>query len=130
MPFGLVTAGAQFTKLMRIVLKGISNVVSFIDDTLIFHKDWKSHVETVELVLARLREVNLGVRPKKCAVAFNSVEFLGHIVGNDQIKTNPKLIQKIEDASRPTTKKQVRALLGLTGFYREYIPHYSDVVLT
>ena len=129
MPFGLVTAGAQFTKLMRIVLKGISNVVSFIDDTLIFHKDWKSHVETVELVLARLREVNLGVRPKKCAVAFNSVEFLGHIVGNDQIKTNPKLIQKIEDASRPTTKKQVRALLGLTGFYREYIPHYSDVVL-
>ena len=130
MPFGLVTAGAQFTKLMRIVLKGISNVVSFIDDTLIFHKDWKSHVETVELVLARLREVNLGVRPNKCAVAFNSVEFLGHIVGNDQIKTNPKLIQKIEDASRPTTKKQVRALLGLTGFYREYIPHYSDVVLT
>ena len=129
MPFGLVTAGAQFTKLMRIVLKGISNVVSFIDDTLIFHEDWKSHVETVELVLARLREVNLGVRPKKCAVAFNSVEFLGHIVGNDQIKTNPKLIQKIEDASRPTTKKQVRALLGLTGFYREYIPHYSDVVL-
>ena len=85
MPFGLVTAGAQFTKLMRIVLKGISNVVSFIDDTLIFHKDWKSHVETVELVLARLREANLGVRPKKCAVAFNSVEFLGHIVGNDQI---------------------------------------------
>jgi hypothetical protein len=79
---------------MRIVLKGIPNVVNFIDDTLIFHQDWNSHIDTVNLVLERLIEANLGVKPTKCVVAFRSVEFLGHIVGEGEIKTNPKLIQK------------------------------------
>ena len=81
MPFGLVTAGAQFTKMMRLVLKGIYNVVNFIDDTLIYSADWQSHVETVNKVLERLRSANLGVKPSKCYVGYHSVEFLGHIVG-------------------------------------------------
>ena len=34
MPFGMVTASAQFSKLMRQVLVGVPNVVSFIDDTI------------------------------------------------------------------------------------------------
>ena len=47
MPFGLVTAGAQFTKLMRKVLLGIPNVVNFIDDILIHSPDWNTHLQTL-----------------------------------------------------------------------------------
>lgn len=45
------------------------------------------------------------------------------------MKTNPKLVHKIEEAPRPVTKKQVRSFLGLIGFYRDYIPNYSDEAL-
>merc|ERR1712030_212377 len=61
MPFGLMTAGAQFTKLMRITLEGIPNVISYIDDVLIYSPTWQDHVETLEKGLERLREANLGL---------------------------------------------------------------------
>ena len=126
MPFGLVTAGAQFTCMMRTVLKGISNVVNYIDDTLIHSKTWEEHTRTVELVLRRIRKANLAIKPKKCLVGYNSVEFLGHIVGGETTTTNPELIRKISEAPRPITKKQVRSFLGLTGFYRNYIENYAS----
>ena len=62
MPFGLVTAGAQFTKMMRSVLLGIPHVVHYIDDVLIHTETWEEHVETLRKVLQRLREVNLAAR--------------------------------------------------------------------
>ena len=56
---GLMTAGAQYTKLMRLVLEGIQNVVSYIDDVLIYSSDWQGHLETLERVLEWLRAANL-----------------------------------------------------------------------
>lgn len=78
MPFGLVTAGAQFTKMMRNVLQGIPNVVHYIDDVLIHTQSWEEHVKTLSQVLQRLREVNLAARPSKCALGFDTIKFLGH----------------------------------------------------
>ena len=129
MPFGLMTAGAQFTKLMRIALEGIPNVVSYIDDILLFSSSWQEHLETLEKVLRRLREANLGAKPSKCSVACSHVTFLGHEVGQDTRQACPQLLDKIAEASRPTTKTQVRAFLGLTGFYRDYIQLYADIAL-
>ena len=129
MPFGLMTAGAQYTKLMRLVLEGIPNVVSYIDDVLIYSANWQEHMETLGKVLERLRAANLGVKPSKCWIGYHSVEFLGHEVGQGTRKACPKLLEKIAEAPRPTTKTQVRAFLGLTGFYRDYIPMYANVAL-
>ena len=36
-------------------------------------------------------------------------------------------LEKIRNAERPKTKKQVRAFLGLAGYYRRFIPAFSDV---
>ena len=33
-------------------------------------------------------------------------------------------MEAIQGFSQPTTKKQVRAFLGITGYYRKFIPHY------
>ena len=129
MPFGLVTASAVFTKMMRIVLNGVENVVNYIDDIVIYTKDFDSHIKTFDIVLERLRRANLSVRPTKCMVGFHSIELLGHEIGKGVIKTNLKLAEKVIAAPRPVTKKQVRSFLGLTGFYRDFIPNYSDIAL-
>ena len=70
---GLVTAGAQFTKMMRKALNGIPHVVNYIDDILIHTNTWDEHMEALGAVLSRLREVNLAARPSKCAVGFCSI---------------------------------------------------------
>ncbi|XP_071499059.1 uncharacterized protein [Diadema antillarum] len=129
MPFGLVTASAQFTRMMRRVLDGMSNVVNYIDDILIHTDTWQEHVEILDEVLHRLRDTNLAARPSKCTVGSSTIEFLGHTLGEGVIHTSDRLTDKVRKAPRPKTKRQVRSFLGLCGYYRDYIPNYADIAL-
>ncbi|KAL8562823.1 hypothetical protein ACOMHN_004515 [Nucella lapillus] len=57
------------------------------------------------------------------------VEFLGHSVGCGQMTTQEDKERKIRDAEPPKTKKELRAFLGLVGYYRRFVPHFSDIAL-
>ena len=129
MPFGLVNSGATFTRMMRKLLDGVKNAQHYIDDCLIHTLTWEEHLETVREFLQRTREANLRVRPSKCLIGANQVEFVGHKVGEGEVGLHEDNISKIQGAVRPQTKTQVRAFLGLTGYYREYIPHYAEIAL-
>ena len=78
MPFGLVNAGATFSRLMRKILGNLDNVINYIDDILIFTESWEKHLGTLQKVLERLREANLTVRPSKCLIGYGNIPFLGH----------------------------------------------------
>ena len=56
----------------------------------------------------------------------SSVDFVGHQIGSDRIEPRTALVQAIVDYPRPETKKQVRSLLGLVGYYRKFIPNFSE----
>ena len=58
-----------------------------------------------------------------------SCAYLGHIVGNGEVKPEQTKIEAVSAFPIPTTKKQVRAFLGLTGYYRKFIPDYATVAL-
>ena len=51
--------------------------------------------------------------------------YLGHIVGNNEVRPGQLKVQAVETFPVPTSKSQVRAFLGLTGYYRKFIPHYA-----
>ena len=122
MPFGMKNSGATLVRGMREVLSGISGVESYIDDLIVFSRDWETHLRTLEELLKRLSEVNLTARPSKCIFGASTVEFLGHDVGYDWITPNDDNLEKIARAKRPVTKKEVRSFCGLLGYYRDYIP--------
>ena len=128
LPFGLQCAPAAFSRLMRKVLWGLTNVRSYIDDILIHHADWKEHMRGIESVLSRLREAGLTARPTKSLLGFPQVEFLGHQIGSGTISPLPDKVQAIKDAKPPQNKKQMRSFLGLASFYRRYIPNFSAIV--
>lgn len=67
-------------------------------------------------VFMRLREADLRVKLPKCVFGYIQLPFLGNIVVNSQISPDPSKIQSIRECSSPSSKKQVRCVLGLVGY--------------
>ena len=126
MPFGLVTAPATFARMMR-SLQFNACAKNFFDDILVFSKLWNQHLHDVSDVLKTLSSAGLTARPSKIFAGYQELEFLGHMVGKGCVKPHEKNIKKILQLQVPTSKKQVRSLLGLVGYYRKFIPNFATV---
>ena len=127
LPFGLSTAPATFARLMRMVLQGVDNVVSFFDDICIFSKTFDEHLKTLETVFNRLKLAGLTIKPSKMEMAFEQISFLGHVVGKGIVAPEDDKINKILNLVIPKTKKQVRSLVGLISYYSKFIPNFSEI---
>ena len=127
MPFGLVSAPAVFARMMRMLHLADLSAENFFDDILVHSASWSDHLHHVRNVLDRLKSYGLTARPSKILAGFQSLEFLGHVVGSSVLRPDESKTEKILQVSTPTTKKQVRSLLGLLSFYRRYIPGFASV---
>lgn len=127
MPFGLNVAPATFTRMMRKLLDGMKNVANFMDDILIFSETWEEHMALLREVFLRLKGANLTARPSKCQIGYPNLEFLGFMVGEGTKQPEQGKVAKMLELPRPTTKAEVRSLLGLIGFYREFVPNFAAI---
>ncbi|XP_061176104.1 uncharacterized protein LOC133185059 [Saccostrea echinata] len=127
MPFGLINASASFSRLMRRLLDGMQCVDNFIDDVIVYTRTFQEHINVIQNLLQSLRAAHLTVKPSKCFIGYRSLECLGHIAGNEELRPLPDKVSAIHNFSQPSTKKQVRSFLGLVGFYRKFIPNFSAV---
>ena len=131
MPFGLKTAGAVFSRMMRSLLRPLKmpEIDNFMDDVLIGTETMDRHLECLEALFSRLEEVSLSVKPSKCFLGFQRLEYLGHVVGQGQITPQEDKMGKIRDAPRPKTKTEIRSFLGLANFYRRFLGSFADIAL-
>jgi hypothetical protein len=81
-PFGLCNAGATFQRVVDMVLSGLSFEIclAYIDDVIIFSRTIEDHFVRLRLVLERLQNAGLKLKPSKCFLLQKSVGFLGHVV--------------------------------------------------
>ena len=81
MPFGLTNAPAVFQCLMQHVLMGLNTkeekyfVAVYIDDVLVFSRTLVDHLL---LVIDRLQQAGLKLKPTKCHFVRKEMEYLGH----------------------------------------------------
>ena len=127
MPFGLVNSGATFSRIMRLLLENAQHLYNYLDDVLAPTNDWKQHMIVLRDLFERVRKANLSIRPTKCSVGYFHESFLGFDVSAEGLKPAVALVDKMLKAIRPVSKKQLRSLLGLVGFYRRFIPHFASV---
>ena len=129
MPFGLVNAPATFQRLMEIVLAGLARegCLVYLDDVLVVGKTLEEHNRNLAKVLDRIREAGLRLKPKKCHFAKTEVEYLGHVVSADGVRTDPKKLDAVHAFPTPTDVRTLRSFLGLASYYRRFIPSFSKV---
>ena len=123
----MVNAPATFVRMMNKVLEGCGEFAdSFIDDIGVYSNTWEDHMKHLRTVCRRLREANLSARPSKCSLGQSKVAFLAHMVGQGKVSPTQDKVKAILSYPRPQTKKQVRSFLGTVGFYRKFIPNFSQ----
>jgi hypothetical protein len=112
---------------MSSVFKELGNkfLKIFVDDLNIHSKNWEKHLQHLEVVLSKLREINLKLNPNKCCFVAKSITFLGHMVSNEGTKPDPGKIDAVLHFPEPKTITNIRSFLGPTGYYRNYVQGYS-----
>ena len=129
MPFGMKNAPAVFQREMQRVFRDklYRGVMVFIDDILIYSRTAEEHAELVEWVLKRLTDEGYYAHPDKCEFFQKEVSFLGHVVSEKGVAVQQHKVASVSNWPQPRNKKDVRAFLGLTGYYRKFIPEYSAI---
>ncbi len=128
LPFGLFGAPATFQRLMDKILRPhTAYAAAYLDDIIIYSQDWQRHMVHLREVLRALRGAGLTANPKKCAIGRVEVRYLGFHLGHGQVRPQIDKTAAIAACPRPKTKNEVRQFLGLAGYYRRFIPDYSEL---
>jgi hypothetical protein len=102
-------------------------VLVFMDDILIYSDTLEQHVALLQQVFDILQKHHFLIKKSKCSFAFNTVEYLGHVISVDGVAIDPSKIEAVQQWPSPTNVKQLRGFLGLTGYYRKFIKHYAMI---
>ena len=126
-PFGLAQAPAYFQELMTGILKDFPFAIAYLDDIIIFSKTPQEHLSHIRMVFKKLRSANLSMKKSKCSFLPKEIQYLGHILSTTAIRPLPSKTHAIQKMKPPTTPKQVRAFLGLVGYYRKFIRGFTKI---
>ena len=129
MPFGLVIGPATFCRLMREFFLQYIKCWQFHWWYLIFTYNFDQHICVFSDALERLHSANPTARPTRCSLAYQKLECLGNIVGDDKIHPHPDKVSAIQKTNHHTTKKQLRSFLGSVNFYRKCTPKFAHIAL-
>ncbi|XP_037930955.1 uncharacterized mitochondrial protein AtMg00860-like [Teleopsis dalmanni] len=79
-------------------------------------------------VLRRLREARLKINIPKCKFFMDEIKYLGHVVSNQGIHTDPDKIAAIKELAPPTNLKELRRYLEIASWYRRFVPEFLNTI--
>ena len=127
MPFGMKNAPATFQRMVNKLVRDIDGCEGYIDDVVIFSDNWSDHIRQIERFFQIMREAKLTINLMKSKFGKATVKYLGHIVGQGQVRPLDAKIQTIVKYPIPTSRKELARFLGMAGYYRNFCLNFSDI---
>ena len=104
-------------------------MAAYLHDVTVFDSDPIAHVQTIRSLFERLRKHNLKFSPSKARLGATDANFLGHAISPAGLRPNAEKVSALINMPMPTDVKQVRALMGGTNYYRNFLPDVSKSCL-
>ncbi|KAL4127326.1 hypothetical protein QTP88_011501 [Uroleucon formosanum] len=129
LPMGLKNSPPTFQRLMNNVLCNLIGLkcLVYLDDIIVFSTDLSEHDKRIREVFSRLRTHNLKLQPIKCEFLRKEVIYLGHKLTEKGVQPDERKIKSVKTFPIPTTVKEIKSFLGLTGYYRNFVPDYGKI---
>lgn len=129
-PFGFCNSPAYFFRYVQAVFceliqKGI--VVVYIDDFVIPSDTIEEGVEKLAIVLKVASEYGLKFNWHKCQFLKEKITYLGHVVESGKVSPSEDKTNAVKHFPKPNNVKAVQSFLGLTGYFRKFIPRYAFI---
>ena len=97
----------------------------YIDDFLVYSETIKEHTDHLKRAFDVIRKHNLKIKIKKCKFFQTSIDFLGHVVSNDEIKPPEEKIEAIKLCKLPENVEQILAFIGMASHYGKFIKDFA-----
>lgn len=127
MPFGLTNAPATFQCIMNSIFASLvcKCVLVFMDDILVYSSSLLDHILHLHAVLSILCDNKFSAKLSKCSFAKSKLDYLGHIISDQGVATDPSKTEAMLNWPIPTSFTELRGFLGLTGYYRRFVHRYG-----
>ncbi|XP_021371063.1 uncharacterized protein LOC110461754 [Mizuhopecten yessoensis] len=130
MPFGLNSAPATFERLTGTVLAGLQWQVCliYLDDVIIVGRSFEEMMDNLEKVFDRLLAAGFKLRARKCLLCAKEVLYLGHVISESGVSTDPAKTRTVEQWPVPVNVRELRSFLGFCSYYRRFIKDFAKIV--
>lgn len=129
MPFGLCNAPGTFQRLMERMFgdQRFQSVLLYLDDIVVFSSTVHQHLERLEEVFARLDQQGLKVKLSKCHFFQKQVKYLGHVVSEQGVATDPDKVAAVREWKQPSHLADLRSFLGFASYYRRFVKGFAKL---
>ena len=127
MPFGLCNAPATFQRLMWNCMGELNFIycLIYLDDLIVFSWTAEEHLHQLCVVFDHLRKYNLKLKPSKCSLFWEEINYLAHKVSKEGVRPSNINVKAIAEYAPPLTYMEIRAFLSLVGHYRRFIKGFT-----
>ena len=124
---GLLGCPSSFQRLVEAAVKGVNNVIVYIDDLIVHSKSHEQQLQQLDQLFEKLGRNNLKVNLKKCVFGSPDVHYLGFHLTPNGIKPGIDKLKAVKQARPPASVSEIRQFLGLCNFFRNHVKDFALV---
>lgn len=129
-PFGYCNSPLSFQRYINHIFKeaireGI--LLVYLDDLVILAKNEEEALQRLKIILQVAEDHGLQINWQKCSFLCRTIEYLGYEISENKIKPSTAKINAVSNYPEPKTVKQIQSFLGLSGYFRKFIPNYATI---
>ena len=124
-PMGLQGSPASFARLMDHIVRGLKEVIAYIDDVLAHSQDHTAHLECLRALFMRFRQFNMKIQPGKSIFGAKELQYLGYTLSEKGVGPGLEKLKAIREFPCPTSIKKIREFVGLASYFRFLIKDFA-----